>query len=363
MKAMLKKTVFAVVAFILVVALVEGLTSLGMFAYDVVTRSVRPIPEHHFTRYDPDLGWVNIPGTHVEDVFGPGKHVTINARGFRGTADVADRVPDGKVRVVCSGDSFTFGYGVGDEETWVAALPRLDERLETVNLGQGGYGIDQIYLWYRRDGERLEHQVHLFSVIVEDFNRMQYDSFMGYGKPILTEVNGELAADGVPVSRRGFFWPWLTQNSDLFRSLRLVSLAQRIVKPAPRGRRMEFSRALELAVAAMKSLCRADLERHRVLVFVFLPTPADVAHRELNPIREEFLENLRAFGVRTVDLVREFQGLPEATVTSLFIRSEDLDYPGAAGHYTVEGNAFIARRLLEKLRAIPEVARLLPSDR
>jgi len=360
MKAILKKTAFAIVAFILVVALVEGLASLGMFAYDVLARSERTVPARRYTRHDPELGWVNVPDTRVESLFGPGRHVTINRQGFRGTADVADRVPAGKVRVVCSGDSFTFGYGVGDDETWVAMLPRLDERLETVNLGQGGYGIDQAYLWYRRDGERLEHQIHLFAVIVEDFNRMQFDTFMGYGKPVLKVENGTLAPDGVPVGRSAFLWPWLTQNSDLFRSLRMVSLAQRIVKPKGPAARMSFAEAIDLAIEAMKTLLRIDRERNRVLVFVFLPTPADVAHRELNPIRQEFLEKLRRSGVRAIDLVGDFQALPPATVSTLFIRKEDLDFPGAAGHYTPAGNELVARRLLERLLEFPEVARRLP---
>jgi len=197
-------------------------------------------------------------------------------------------------------------------------------------------------------------------VIVEDFNRMQFDTFMGYGKPVLKVENGTLAPDGVPVGRSAFLWPWLTQNSDLFRSLRMVSLAQRIVKPKGPAARMSFAEAIDLAIEAMKTLLRIDRERNRVLVFVFLPTPADVAHRELNPIRQEFLEKLRRSGVRAIDLVGDFQALPPATVSTLFIRKEDLDFPGAAGHYTPAGNELVARRLLERLLEFPEVARRLP---
>ena len=28
-------------------------------------------------------------------------------------------------------------------------------------MGQGGYGIDQAYLWYKRDGTKLDHDVQI----------------------------------------------------------------------------------------------------------------------------------------------------------------------------------------------------------
>ena len=64
---------------------------------------------------------------------------------------------------ISSGDSFTLGYGVNNEETWPTAFSKLDERFETINMGQGGYGVDQSYLWYKRDGLEFDHQIHLFA--------------------------------------------------------------------------------------------------------------------------------------------------------------------------------------------------------
>ena len=61
----------------------------------------------------------------------------------------------------------------------------LDPRLETLNMGQGGYGVDQAYLWYKRDAAKFEHQVHLLAFITDDFVRMQSDRFRGYGKPVI----------------------------------------------------------------------------------------------------------------------------------------------------------------------------------
>ncbi len=55
-----------------------------------------------------------------------------NRHGFRGRA-FAEEKPEGTFRIACLGDSYTFGMGVGDDETWPARLQALaDER-----AGQG----------------------------------------------------------------------------------------------------------------------------------------------------------------------------------------------------------------------------------
>lgn len=52
-------------------------------------------------------------------------------------------VPPGRYASSARGGSFTLGYGVGDADTWCALLQTIDPRLETVNMGQAGYGLDQ----------------------------------------------------------------------------------------------------------------------------------------------------------------------------------------------------------------------------
>lgn len=156
---------------------VEGLASYGLLVRDVMTTN--SLAERRHTTYDPDLGWVNEPNVYIPDMYGPGVYLRTNAQGFRNNHEINAAVPAGKVRVVCSGDSFTFGYGVDNAHTWCEQLSVLDPRLETVNMGQGGYGVDQAYLWYKRDAAKIEHQVQLLAFITDDFYRMLSDSFAG----------------------------------------------------------------------------------------------------------------------------------------------------------------------------------------
>lgn len=78
------------------------------------------------------------------DVVFCGARVTTNSRGFRGPERSPEPDP-GVVRIVAIGDSVLFGWGVGDDETWLAVLERrLSERpggcrYETINTGVPGY--------------------------------------------------------------------------------------------------------------------------------------------------------------------------------------------------------------------------------
>ena len=216
--------------FVLLLIVVEGLAS-----YVVVARFImltNNIVERRHTKYDPDLGWVNEPSINISDMYGPGIYLRTNSQGFRNNHDISPAVPAGKARIICSGDSFTLGYGVDNDHAWCNRLSLLDPRLETVNMGQGGYGVDQAYLWYKRDSAKIEHQVHLFAFITSDFHRMQSDSFRGYAKPFLDTVNGALVVKNVPIPKRDYFFPSIMQYyyKDSLGFLRTMDVLTRVMR-------------------------------------------------------------------------------------------------------------------------------------
>jgi hypothetical protein len=196
--------IFNVLSVACIMALCEGFASITLFMQEVETQ---PLAERQHTQYDELLGWVNSPNLYIKDMYGPGIFVQTNSRGFRNTQDFSTNVPDQKIRLICSGDSFTFGYGVDNDHTWCNLLTLKDARLETVNMGQGGYGVDQAYLWYKRDAAQLEHQIHLFAFITSDFKRMGRDEFNGYGKPLLRIRADSLVVTNIPVPNRFFLSP------------------------------------------------------------------------------------------------------------------------------------------------------------
>jgi len=347
----------------LALLMLEGLSSAALFLWDV-TRTPR-LGESYHTRYDPELGWVNIPGLTLPNMYGPGVSLRTNSRGFRGAREVEPEVAPGRTRAVCSGDSFTLGYGVADDQTWCRALERLDPRLETVNMGQGGYGIDQAYLWFKRDARDIGHQVHLLAFITDDFNRLSDTERAGYGKPIL-ELEGErLLVRNVPVPKRAWFAPWITRNLESIRSLRSFDLARRLLERAPTnagkraGPRRERT-AGPIVSKVLEDLARINRSKGSALVLVYLPYLPE--HRAASaPGWERFIRSeSERLGLLFVSVAEAFRTLPRAEAEALFIPDGPGVFPGAGGHLSVRGNEYVARELAEKLSSLPGLERGRP---
>jgi len=331
--------------------LLEGLSSAILLVDDLARFSRRPLTERVHSRYDPLLGWSNIPGLELRDVYGPGSRFKTNSLGLRNDREFAVEVPSGKVRIVCLGDSFTLGYGVSNDEAWCQVLESLDGRLETVNMGQGGYGLDQAYLWYQRDGGRLRHQVLLFSFITEDFFRVGRDNFLGYAKPTLQVQQGRLVPTRVPVPRRSFYFPWVTQNAAIFTRLRSLELFRRLFRSAAPGPTSpplpDVGQTLMIASQIFGDLQRITREKESVLVLVYLPVSQDYEGKGSDPWREFVRRDAERRGIPYVDLVEEFRKLSASEAAHVF-----------GDHYSVEGNRFVARIIHARMQTLPATSGL-----
>ena len=91
------------------VTFIEGGASLFLFFRDITVMAWEAAP---YSDYDPELGWIAKPNIVLPDFWGKGIGIRTNSQRFRNLADIETRVAPGKTRVICSGDSFTFGDGV-----------------------------------------------------------------------------------------------------------------------------------------------------------------------------------------------------------------------------------------------------------
>jgi len=332
--------------------LLEGAASTALVARAVWQRQEDVnITEERHTRFDAELGWVSIPNTSLPDFYGPGKHLTTNDRGFRGSARIDSRIPEGRERLICSGDSFTLGHGVGDADTWCAQLAALEPSLETVNMGQGGYGIDQAFLWYAAEASDLDRSAHVFAFIGDDFFRMQRDHFLGFSKPVLSLVGGVLHVENTPVSSRNAVTRWLVQNGNLFAELASVrvlgGLAGHLARDGSAGV-PSVEATWQLAEAVFDSLASDNARRGAQLLLVFLPTPWDYdteLYARWRRLAGEYAtrEN-RAF----LDLVIELRALSPSEAASLFIPEGQIGAP----HFNEAGNAWAATHILDRLKVL-----------
>lgn len=132
-------------------------------------------------RADSSLGWVPIPG-------GTGSHTrpgnfsveyTIDDRGYR----ITPRCEDTSQRLFLFGDSYTFGYGVENQETfaWHLANEYLSPRVDVINAGVSGYGVTQMRVRFEQVLTEIQPgDVVAFLPISEDMLRDVYDfSFLG----------------------------------------------------------------------------------------------------------------------------------------------------------------------------------------
>jgi hypothetical protein len=343
--------VFSAVAVTLVFLVLEGAASVFL-ATRQAKHALRMEEESH-ADYDADLGWVSRADIHIESLYGPGISFTTNARGFRGTENHTPEIPPGRFRVVCLGDSFTMGFGVDDAQSYPAQMQAACPRAQTVNMGEGGYGIDQAYLWYKREGVKLQTDVLLFAFIPHDFYRMARADFIGYPKPVLRAKNGALAVENVPVphrwagrtaKRRGLE---LVQSLSLSRSLawlvRRIRFGSGVERPDQTFYGAVGDDTLAAAGLAFQDLAQLSQARGQQFVLVYLPS-LDLLPQE--PTREsQWLQDYaREHGLRVFNLVEEFGRLPPWEIARLF-RPDD-------GHYTPEGNRFVAEALLRRLREL-----------
>lgn len=345
-----------VAIFLLLAVVLEGASSLLLFAERVL--KARPIAERRHTRYDPELGWINEPNLRIHDMYGPGIYLMTNRQGFRGDREFGEDVPAGRRRVICAGDSVTFGYGVDDDHTWCRLLTGKDPRLETVNMAQGGYGVDQAYLWYKRDGGRLRHDIVILAPILDNFRRMQFDRFRGYGKPLLVLKDDVLSVTNVPVPRRPYYVPRLTQSLELLGTLRTVEALKRGVralKSAPTsGGQAEDERnvrARRLLFGILDDLKRLSEERSSLLVLVFLPTLSDREPKTLRFWTAALEAKSQELRIPLISLVEDLDKLSDEEAASLYLPDR--------GHFNAEGNRRVASLIYEKLMSIPEVSRRL----
>jgi hypothetical protein len=222
-------------------------------------------------------------------------------------------------------------------------------------MGQGGYGIDQAFLWYRRDGARLEHDVHLFTFIMADFWRMRPRSFHGYPKPVLELDHGELVVRNRPVPRT-IFAPWVARNRHILKRLRLMQLLESIL---PQSLPEELPTAEEtraVLLELIEELQSIHRSKNSLLAVVFLPTEADYNTDDSGELRRVLREELTHSGVIYIDLVPEIRTLPRREVGPLFIPREPRSrkYAYAGGHYSAKGNRYVAERLYDALVEIPD---------
>lgn len=307
-------------------------------------------------RYDPDLGWRLTPGWRgTHEHFDYTTNYTIDLRGFR--TDPNTPAPAGRGVALVVGDSFTFGLGVGDGETFTSRLNADAGSERWVNAGVPGYAPEQTWLWLQQARVLARPDVIFFVVYLGndlvDIG-LDYAVQSPWAKPAarLAE-NGELVIGGRPVPQvpkppalaartLASYVLGDSREPGLFEGLRLYRL---LALAVPEDVDREALRArLAPKVALFEALLDAMVEAtSEELVLVLMPgaslvgDPGSVSGQYQQLVREEVTSLAGSKGVTLLD------------PTDALAR--DHYFPND-GHLTPAGHEVFARALGEAMKGM-----------
>jgi hypothetical protein len=396
-----KRIIYWLILIIVLYALLEVTSLLGLSAL----RKIRPslimfirtdsvLPKHTkiirklledeatYVKHSAALGW-SIKGNGVSDMY----HA--NSQGLRADEDYAAFPADGIIRIASLGDSFTHCDDVQDAETWQQKLTRLNNNLEVLNFGVGGFGLDQAFLRYETEGADFHPHIVLIGFMPENIFRHVnvYRPFyapntnLPLSKPRFVIEGSKLTLIENPMSdltgyhdllehpevvlpqlgRSDFYY----QSPSYFKSGRLDFLSSvRLTKTAIGQVRRRIdkrsailggyyntdSEAYKLTLMIFDEFVRSALKGETLPIIVVFPDRVDVARYRRDGKRkyDPLLGELEKRGYDYVDLTEAFDTRQEDTSV------EDL----VLSHYTPRGN----ERVAEHLNSYLKERRLLDPD-
>lgn len=326
-----------------------------------------------YLRFDRDLGWTPAPN-HVRR--SQGHAYRTNGLGMRAERDYPAEVPPGIARIAAFGDSFTYCSEVTQADCWVRRLESAWPGSELLNYGVPGYGPDQAWLRYQRDGLPFQPCGVLIGYFVDDIERVVNrfrphispdDSVMMSKPRFLLDGSGLVLLPNAVTSPSqvedpawveetlgphdawyfpGTFRPSPFDRSTLVRHVRTAAYHRARAALMRTDRRYplyeEHQEAYQVAGRILIEFARQVRDDGATPVVVVLPAERDL-RAYLNGIRayDRLLAWLAAAGVTTVDLTDVLaREQAHRDVRALFAEGR---------HYSSDGNAVVASYLAKTL--------------
>lgn len=298
---------------------------------------------------------IALDGTRIEDYLQPGavyRQVSNEYDALTTITDKGHRVPevDGNPDIVFVGDSFTYGYGLADDETFVSIY--CSERgLRCANLGQPGSGT-------LRQVERLEEfllrwnwkprEVRLFFFGMSGSFSAGNDFVDNYGR----ELRMRQAAAGIAAA------PGASTPREAGAAERLIGLQSFLLRHSNLLRLLKFH-----AGPMLKSLIIAEPGDERMAIALAGTRAAlarldELSHREgftyeiylIVPVHD-ILRGTHGETLATLDGVAPMPAIPTAQV---FADAPADYYYAFDGHLNAAGNRRLAQFLLSRDRMVDE---------
>lgn len=187
------------------------------------------------------------------DAHTPPYRVTTNAQGYRMKDPVPTPKPDDLVRVVVVGDSFVYGVGLANEDTFchqMEAILRADpdflsgRRIQVVNAGCPGWGTENAIAFLQKRIEELEPDLVIYAMYRNDLkDNMRRLVFQVEDDQLIHAPNKKYnrfkrIADSIP------FYTFFSEHSQLLNLVRRV-VSNMVTQPARKFELPETTRKKE----------------------------------------------------------------------------------------------------------------------
>lgn len=324
--------------------------------------------------YDPLIGYRFIPKIKARIEFENGGYlVKTNNLGFRCEHDVTKKKPKNKFRVILFGNSNTAGVGVSNKYRYGDLLEIFFPKIEILNFGLPGTGIDQHYLVFKKFCKDLEYDLLLICPSIENIRRnvaryritssSKNKGIIYRPKPYFKIENNKLILYNNPVPTKILNDKHLKKNPELLKYVdkggrfpkftqflndvnpNIQKWIQKIIRYQPFP---EYNKKNNYAWILMQKIIQEWI--NKVINVIICPIPTyHYIEKMSNPkkYKKRFLELENELNVKFIDLLPQF--LMKSKKTRLECRFKFDPHPTPLGHKIIaDGLKPIIERYYQK---------------
>lgn len=271
----------------------------------------------------------------------------LNAQGFRGDDFSLEKKP-GTYRIACLGDSFTFGHGVRQEETFPSQLEKIlnaetrDGIFEVFNFGVGGYNTEQEAILLEEKVLSYDPDLVILQYLLNDIevSRIRLPGTR-YAVPASAEII-YFEEEPIPISiplpgrlnhillRYSYFYRWITKRVYFVRMNYFSHFECNVFQSG-------YYQCAE-SIERIKELC--DRFGIRLLFLIFAPATSDFPIQDKDHNHQWIRMVINDIGLDTIDFFDVFR---DYNIRELVNILEGV--PDRGGHYNGMGHRIVAENV------------------
>ena len=312
----------------------------------IVNAQMRPV-------IDPDKPIYYLrPGAVINSDGGnPNATAHINSIGYRGDEFVKEK-SEGTFRVVCLGDSFTYGHGVNQDEMYPAQLEALlngsgdPRRFQVYNFGVGGYNTEQEWITLRDRAGDYDPDMVTLQYVLDDttLSRVVLDGTRFVRDRSVNVIHFEEEPVPVSIPLPEFLSMPLLRHSHFYRFLsRRVYVLRKKWSESPG--RAQWRAGHDNCKESIRKI--RDASAKRGIPFLLLIFP---------PINKNFEDHIRGENLKWIVETAETLGVAHIDFGKIFTAPDAMRFQNCprgecdpGGHYNADGYGVVVKKIVAKM--------------